>query len=321
MSYDQAPPPPPAAESLTAHPSTAARPPRTPVARWASSAWSSRSSAAWSASSSASSPSTSRSRPASRTTSRWPASSSAPCWSSLSIIYAITVGLPMMPADGRLGHTASRGGHSVRGGRPSACHRVSDLLRSAPAAHDRIERPCPSRRPRRQIPSRRTASEPPYGSGPGYGQQQPPYGQQPPVRASQPPYGQQPPYGDQSAYGQQPPPYGQQPPYSEQPYGAAGYGYGGPPPVDPGRTMGIVGLILGVVGLCCTPGSIAGLDRQRASPSTSPRPPGTRTTSPRRHHRLRRLHGDQRDRAVRLHDPQPGGSELTPNRSAPTFGP
>lgn len=77
------------------------------------------------------------------------------------------------------------------------------------------------------------------------------------------PYGQEPPYGQQPPYGQ---PYGEQ----QQPYGAPGYGppggygspggYGGPPPVDPGRTMGIVGLVLSGSGalftLLCSVGII-----------------------------------------------------------------
>ena len=85
----------------------------------------------------------------------------------------------------------------------------------------------------------------PYGQQPPPGQQ--PYGQQPPP--GQQPYGQQPSPGQQP-YGQQPPP-GQ--PYQGQPSGDRGYGqapppYGAPgsaPPSDyPGKTLGIVGLVL-----------------------------------------------------------------------------
>lgn len=104
-------------------------------------------------------------------------------------------------------------------------------------------------------------NQPPYDQ-PQYGQpsyEQPQY-QQP--QYQQPQYGQ--PQYEQPQYQQPPyqqPPYGQQPPPGYgQPYGyGQSFGYGAPPPVDPGRTMGIVGLSLGVFGLCCTPGAIAGL--------------------------------------------------------------
>lgn len=86
--------------------------------------------------------------------------------------------------------------------------------------------------------------------------------QQPPSDPERPeePYGQQPPYGEQPPYGQQPP-YEQQQPYGAPGYGppGGGYGYGGPPPVDPGRTLGIVGIVLGAIGLCCGLSAIAGL--------------------------------------------------------------
>ena len=55
------------------------------------------------------------------------------------------------------------------------------------------------------------------------------------------------------SYDQAPPPPG-----GGNPYGAPQYG--GPPAQDPGRTMGIVGLVLAIVGgVCCGPAGIAGL--------------------------------------------------------------
>jgi hypothetical protein len=53
------------------------------------------------------------------------------------------------------------------------------------------------------------------------------------------------------SYDQPPPPSG------GQPYGAPQYG--GPPAQDPGRTMGIVGLVLSVIGLFCGISAIAGI--------------------------------------------------------------
>lgn len=88
-----------------------------------------------------------------------------------------------------------------------------------------------------------TSNTPEHPSGeqgpPAYGtpvptEQPAPYGQQPPA------YGTQAPAGPPTPYGQQPqPPYGQQPQYGA-PYGA--------PAVDPGKTMGIIALILPFVG-------------------------------------------------------------------------
>jgi hypothetical protein len=46
------------------------------------------------------------------------------------------------------------------------------------------------------------------------------------------------------SYEQPPPPAGGEPPYGGNPYG--GPQYGGPPAQDPGRTMGIVGLVLAI---------------------------------------------------------------------------
>ncbi|HEY5788896.1 MAG TPA: DUF4190 domain-containing protein [Microlunatus sp.] len=54
------------------------------------------------------------------------------------------------------------------------------------------------------------------------------------------------------SYDQAPPPPG-----GGNPYGAPQYG--GPPAQDPGRTMGIVGLVLSIVGFFCGVGAIAGI--------------------------------------------------------------
>lgn len=96
--------------------------------------------------------------------------------------------------------------------------------------------------------------ENPYGQEPTPPEVPQPYGQQPPVDQPPQPYGQQPPsYGQQppadqppQPYGQQPPSYGQQPPsYNPAPQFGAPYGA---PAVDPGKTMGIIALILPFVG-------------------------------------------------------------------------
>ncbi|PJI93886.1 hypothetical protein [Luteimicrobium subarcticum] len=89
---------------------------------------------------------------------------------------------------------------------------------------------------------------PPYGSQPqNPGQPTPPPAQPSPYAPpQQQPYGQQPPA--QQPYGQQP--YGQQPPsvppqqYGQQPYGQPGKVPGAE---DPGKTMGILGIVFAIV--------------------------------------------------------------------------
>jgi len=82
----------------------------------------------------------------------------------------------------------------------------------------------------------------PYGDGASAGDRQPsgeqqPYGQQP--YGQQEPSGQQSPYGQQQSSGQQPGAYSQPPAY-------AASGYGSPAPK---RTLSIISMIAGIVGL------------------------------------------------------------------------
>jgi hypothetical protein len=94
------------------------------------------------------------------------------------------------------------------------------------------------------------SQSPPSGPPPHDPGSQPPYGQQPPPPGQQPPpYGQQPPPYGQQPYEQQP--YEQQPyeqqPYEQQPYEQQPYQqqpYGGAVAEDPGKTLGIIGLVL-----------------------------------------------------------------------------
>jgi hypothetical protein len=108
-------------------------------------------------------------------------------------------------------------------------------------------------------------------------QPQPPYQGQDPYAQPQPPYQQpQPPYQGQDPYGQPQQPYQQQDPYgqptSASPYptsdpgypGAGQYpaaGYGAPPPQQ-NNTLGLVGMILGIISIpaacCAILGIIAG---------------------------------------------------------------
>ena len=93
------------------------------------------------------------------------------------------------------------------------------------------------------------------GSGQGEDPSKYPAGQQwqQPAPGSQPtPYGQQGQPG-QSPYGQQPP-YGQQGGYGQSPYGNGPGGYG-QPTENPGKTLGIVGMICAII----WPISIVGL--------------------------------------------------------------
>lgn len=75
---------------------------------------------------------------------------------------------------------------------------------------------------------------PPSYGAPVPTEQPVPYGQQPPAHQAQAPVGQPAPYG------QQPTPYGQQSPYGASQGGAA---------VDPGKTLGILSIVLPFVGL------------------------------------------------------------------------
>lgn len=94
----------------------------------------------------------------------------------------------------------------------------------------------------KKYPAGQQWQQPAPGSQPTpYGQQQPPYGQQNVDQQQQAPYGQQP-YG-QPGYGQQP--YGQQG-YGQSPYGAGPGGYG-QPTENPGKTLGIVGMICSII--------------------------------------------------------------------------
>ncbi|MHA7274851.1 hypothetical protein ACX80Z_15665 [Arthrobacter sp. TMT4-20] len=82
----------------------------------------------------------------------------------------------------------------------------------------------------KKYPAGQQWQQPAPGSQPTpYGQQQPPYGQQ--SASQQPPYGQQSPYGQPGGYGQ-------------GPYGAGPYGQ---PTENPGKTLGIVGMICSII--------------------------------------------------------------------------
>ena len=82
----------------------------------------------------------------------------------------------------------------------------------------------------KKYPAGQQWQQPAPGSQPTpYGQQQPPYGQQ--GASQQPPYGQQSPYGQPGGYGQ-------------GPYGSGPYGQ---PTENPGKTLGIVGMICSII--------------------------------------------------------------------------
>jgi len=86
--------------------------------------------------------------------------------------------------------------------------------------------------------------QPPLPPGQYQPPQYAPYPQQPPA-----PYGQPNPYGQPGPYGQQPPAQYAQPYPPAGPYGQPVPFQPAPPPV-PGKTMGIVALILPFVGFC-----------------------------------------------------------------------
>lgn len=86
------------------------------------------------------------------------------------------------------------------------------------------------------------------------------------------PYGQQPGQGPyaQGAYGQQPPPYGQ-PAYGQPAYGQAGYGAPGYGAGTQKNNLGVWALVLGIVGFCCGPVSIAAIVLGRQSQAAADR--------------------------------------------------